>query len=61
MLYSDLVGQDITVYAENGEKYRGVLSTVEDGILKFEVGIDTFYIGAQVIYAVTVHGISAEA
>ena len=59
MKYSDLIDQDITVYSENGNKYRGILRSVDDdGILKFEVGIDTFYIGVGVLYAVTVHGMS---
>lgn len=59
MLYSDLIDQDITVHSENGSKYRGILREVNsDGFLKFEVGIDTFYIGVHVLYAVTVHGMS---
>lgn len=58
-MYSDLIDQDITVHSEHGGKYRGILRDVDsDSLLKFEVGIDTFYINARVIYAVTVHGIS---
>jgi hypothetical protein len=58
-MYTDLIDQDITVHAENGNKYRGILREVnEDGFLRFEVGIDIFYIGVHVIYAVTVHGMS---
>lgn len=58
-MYTDFMDQDITVHTENGSKYRGILRAVDLGdLLKFEVGIDTFYINARVIYAVTVHGIS---
>jgi hypothetical protein len=60
MLYSDLIGKDITVYSEFGSNYRGILRSVinDPGILEFEVGIDIFYIRVDAVYAVTEHGIS---
>lgn len=63
MSYSDFLDQDITVHSEYGHSYRGVLRAVHesDGLLEFEVGIDIFFIRADIVYAVTVHGISAVA
>lgn len=60
MSYSDLIDTDITVYSEFGDKYRGILRKIHesDGILEFEVGIDKFFVRADRLYALTVHGIS---
>ncbi len=64
MDFSGLEGKDITVHTEN-HKYRGVLqdilTTERQGVsghtvLVFEMGVDIFYLNAQTVIGVTVHG-----
>lgn len=55
MNFVDFIEKDITVHTDL-HAYRGVLVDVLNGVLSFEKGIDLFYIEADKVIAVTVHG-----
>lgn len=60
MDFSNLLGRDITVYTD-ARKHRGILVDIlvaNNGftVLAFKVGVDEFYIEANKVHAVTVHG-----
>jgi hypothetical protein len=63
MNFTDFIENDITVHTDT-HAYRGVLVDVRTSerrgnkscFLVFEKGVDKFYISAEKIVAVTVHG-----
>lgn len=55
MQFTDFLDKDITVHTDT-HKYRGILVDVLVGVLAFKAGIDSFYIDANKVVAVTVHG-----